>query len=63
MKKNLRAAGQAFTQYERDDSKRQYFFKLKKKYKATVSSAKNKFKQSLYNKLEELSHKNPKEYW
>ena len=63
MKKNLKTASKAFSQNERDDSKRQYFFKLKKNYKAMVSSAKNKFKQSLYHKLEDLNEKNPKEYW
>ena len=63
LKRSLRRAGYEFVRNCRDDTLRQRFFKLKKKFKFEVKYRKRKFKQGLYDRLENLSNDNPKEYW
>ena len=62
-KNRLSKAGREFMLNNNDHSLRQIFFKLKKEYKGLVAAKKRQFRQSLYNKLEQMSEKSPKEYW
>ena len=63
LRKCLKKAGQDLVNNCRDDTFRQRFFKLKKKFKTEVRRKKREFKQGLYDRLVRLSKDNPKEYW
>ena len=63
LKNQLNAAGKKLIKSCNDFNLRQTFSKLKKRYKAAIKCTKRKFKQELYNKLENLNEENPKEYW
>ena len=59
----LKKSGQTLVKNPTDAHIRENFFKLKRKYKTIVLQKKRKFKQELYNKLENFCSTNPKEYW
>ena len=63
LKRNLKQVGAEFVKNTKDNTLRQRFFKLKKRFKMEVKHKKRQFKQSLYDKLEKISTENPKEYW
>lgn len=63
LRKNLKKAGHDLVSNCRDDTLRQRFFMLKRKFKSEVRRRKRKFKQGLYDRLVNLSNDNPKEYW
>ena len=63
MKKYFKKAGEAFMTNDKDPAIRESFFKIKKEYKKRVTAKKKQFRQLLYNRLEEMNEKNPKEYW
>ena len=63
MRNNLLKLGRDLVNTCNNNVTRENFFKLKRKYKTAVCQAKRTFKQSIYNKLENLESVNPKEYW
>ena len=63
LRKYLREAGHDLVSNCRDDTLRQRFFKLKRKFKSEVRRRKKAFKQGLYDRLVNLSNDSPKEYW
>lgn len=63
LKSQLKTAGEKLLKNYNDSNLRQSFYKLKKRYKAAVKCKRRQYKQDLYNRLENLSEENPKEYW
>ena len=63
LKKSLKKAGEELVNNHTSNTLRQRFFKLKKIFKMEVKQKKRQFKQSLYDKLVQVSYDNPKEYW
>ena len=63
LKKDLKNAGRAFVCNCNNKDLRDKYFAYKKRYKSAVCAAKRKFKQSLYDKLADMSSSRPKEYW
>ena len=62
-KNALKRASKAFIKDNNNISLRQELFKLKKDYKRLVKRNKRRFRQDIYNKLEEMDKTNPKAYW
>lgn len=63
LRNELKKSGQVLFKNPNDKYLRELCFHLKRRFKFWVLQNKRKFKQDLYNKLENFQSTNPKEYW
>ena len=63
LKKNLRNLGKLLSKYPNDPFLRHIFFAKRKEYKKLIKKMKRKFHNSMLEKIQNLSDRNPNEFW